>query len=68
MTASTDYLQRNNAAICITDRSNIVRHLEIIAENPDVVNEFAKNHGNVDAGIIRLRPYKKICIRIYLKL
>lgn len=42
MTASTDYLQRNNAAICITDRSNIVRHLEIIAENPDVVNEFAK--------------------------
>lgn len=40
--SSMDYLQRNDAAICINDRAKIKEHLEALVENPELAHEFAQ--------------------------
>lgn len=46
MTASTDYLVRNDAAICITDKCSIKESLMKIVDNPQLINEYAKKSWN----------------------
>lgn len=46
MTASTDYLKRNDAAICILDKSNILPYLMEIISNPQIINEYSKKSWN----------------------
>lgn len=46
MTASTDYLLRNDAAICITDKCSIKESLMKIVDNPQLINEYAKKSWN----------------------
>ena len=46
MTASTDYLVRNDAAICITDKCSIKGSLMKIVDNPQLINEYAKKSWN----------------------
>lgn len=46
MTASTDYLVRNDAAISITDKCSIKGSLMKIVDNPQLINEYAKKSWN----------------------
>lgn len=66
MTASTDYLIRNDATLYIKDRKDIVSQLERLVENPDLIIEYAKkswncgvrNHQILD---IQKRVYNDFC-------
>ena len=62
MTASTDYLVRNDAAICITDKSKIKENLMKIVDKPQLINEYAKK--SWDCGLIN-HQIDKIQTRMY---
>jgi hypothetical protein len=62
MTASTDYLVRNDAAICITDKSKINESLMKIVDKPQLINEYAKK--SWDCGLIN-HQIDKIQTRMY---
>lgn len=62
MTASTDYLVRNDAAICITDKSKINECLMKIVDKPQLINEYAKK--SWDCGLIN-HQIDKIQTRMY---
>lgn len=62
MTASTDYLVRNDAAICITDKSKIKECLMKIVDKPQLINEYAKK--SWDCGLIN-HQIDKIQTRMY---
>lgn len=62
MTASTDYLVRNDAAICITDKSKIKENLMKIVDKPQLINEYAKK--SWDCGLIN-HQIDKIQSRMY---
>ena len=62
MTASTDYLVRNDAAICITDKCSIKESLMKIVDNPQLINEYAKK--SWDCGLIN-HQIDKIQTRMY---
>lgn len=62
MTASTDYLVRNDAAICITDKCSIKESLMKIVDNPQLINEYAKKSWN--CGLIN-HQIDKIQTRMY---
>lgn len=62
MTASTDYLVRNDAAICITDKSKIKESLIKIVDKPQLINEYAKK--SWDCGLIN-HQIDKIQTRMY---
>lgn len=42
MTASTDYLMQNDAAICVTDKGEIANKLSEIALKPSIISDYAK--------------------------
>lgn len=62
MTASTDYLVRNDAAICITDKCSIKENLMKIVDKPQLINEYAKK--SWDCGLIN-HQIDKIQTRMY---
>lgn len=62
MTTSTDYLVRNDAAICITDKSKIKENLMKIVDKPQLINEYAKK--SWDCGLIN-HQIDKIQTRMY---
>lgn len=62
LTASTDYLKRNNAAICITDKTCIVSQLKTIANTPEILSEYAQR--SWDCGV-RNHQINDIQERIY---
>lgn len=62
MTASTDYLVRNDAAICITDKCSIKESLMKIVDNPQLINEYAKK--SWDCGLTN-HQIDKIQTRMY---
>lgn len=46
MTASIDYLRKNDAAICILDKDSIRNRLQCLIENPNVIMEYAQKSWN----------------------
>lgn len=42
ITASTDYLKRNDAAICVTEREKITDTLTMIANNPQILTDYSE--------------------------
>lgn len=66
MTASNDYLVRNDAAICLFDKDKIKEDLERIIENPQMIPEYAQK--SWDCGVrnhqireIQKRMYNDFC-------